>query len=57
MYLYYKPSPNSEILKKSQLAEAISSTFNYIHSDVKNRDIILIKTVTSIDECIFDVMN
>lgn len=56
MYLYFKPSPNSELLKKSQLEEAISSTFNYIHSDVKNREIILIKTVTSIDEHIFDVM-
>ncbi|MCQ6279393.1 N-acetyltransferase [Bacillus sp. EB600] len=57
MYLYYKPSRNSELLKKSQLAEAISSTFNYIHSDVKNREIILIKAVTSIGDHILDDMN
>jgi GNAT superfamily N-acetyltransferase len=41
MYLYFWPSPDVEKLPKEQIQEAISETFNYIHSDIKHKDDVL----------------
>ena len=41
MYLYFRPSPNVKILPKEQIKKAIASAFDYIHSDVNQRDTIL----------------
>ncbi len=35
MFFYFKPSPDLPLLSKKQITDAISSAFDYIHSDVK----------------------
>lgn len=41
MFLYFRPSPNVRLLPKEQIQETIASAFEYIHSDVNQRDTIL----------------
>lgn len=41
MYLYFRPSPNLKLLPKEQIKGTITSAFDYIHSDVDQKDIIL----------------
>jgi len=41
MYLYFRPSPNVRLLPKEQIKETIALAFEYIHSDVNQRDTIL----------------
>lgn len=53
MYLYFCPSSHVEKLPKEQIQEAISEVFDYIHSDVKNRDDILMEFYTWIEDEIY----
>jgi len=41
MYLYFRPSSKIQRLPKEQIQAAIAEVFDYIHSDVHNRDVIL----------------
>ncbi|TDL61148.1 GNAT family N-acetyltransferase [Rhodococcus qingshengii] len=50
MYLYFWPSPDVEKLPKEQIQEAISEVFNYIHSDIKHKDYILMEFYTLIED-------
>ena len=50
MYLYFCPSSHVEKLPKEQIQEAISEVFDYIHSDVKHKDDILMEFYTLIED-------
>jgi GNAT superfamily N-acetyltransferase len=50
MYLYFCPSSHVEKLPKEQIQEAISEVYNYIHSDVKHKDDILMEFYTLIED-------
>jgi ribosomal protein S18 acetylase RimI-like enzyme len=50
MYLYFWPSSNLQVLPKEQTKETIISAFDYIHSDVGNRDDIIKKFQASIED-------
>lgn len=41
MYLYFKPLPSVRMLTREHILSSISSTFNYIHFDVGQKDDIL----------------
>ncbi len=53
MYLYFRPAEKVQMLPKQEIMAGISSTFNYIHSDVENRKDILNKIVLTIEDAIF----
>jgi GNAT superfamily N-acetyltransferase len=46
MYLYYRPCSGVEQLTMNGIQEAIAEVFEFIHSDVKNRDNILHSLLT-----------
>lgn len=41
MYLYFRPAPGVHFLPDEQIKETIAGVFEYIHSDVSQRDLIL----------------
>jgi ribosomal protein S18 acetylase RimI-like enzyme len=54
MYLYFCPSPHVEKLSKEQIKEAISEVFTFIHSDVIQKDDILMEFYTLIEDGFFE---
>jgi hypothetical protein len=50
MYLYFKPNPIVHLLPKEIIKESISSAFDYIHSDIRDRDDILKTFLRSIHD-------
>lgn len=38
MHLYFRPAPGLTLLPKESIREAIISVYNYIHTDIPNRD-------------------
>ncbi len=50
MYFYFKPSSNVKFLPKEQIKEAIASAFEYIHSDVAQKEAILKTFFSSIQD-------
>ncbi|ERJ11912.1 GNAT family N-acetyltransferase [Haloplasma contractile] len=54
LHLYFKPTSNIRVLPKDQIKDVISSTFNYIHTDVKNRDAIFSRFDESISDEYFE---
>lgn len=48
MYLYFRPSPGTEIIKGKDIEQAISAAFEYIHSDVEEREGIFNSFIDSI---------
>lgn len=54
MYFYFRPSPNVRILPKEQIKETIASAFEYIHSDVNQRDTILKTFLSTVSDEYFN---
>lgn len=54
LYLYFKPIGNLAVLPKDQIKETISSVFNYIHTDIKDKDNIFKSFVGEIEDVYFD---
>jgi len=54
MYLYFRPSPNVKLLPKEQIKETVASAFEYIHSDVFQRDEILKAFLSTVSDEHFD---
>ena len=54
MYLYFRPSPNVRVLPKEMIKETISSAYEYIHSDIKQRDIALKSFLTTVQDEYFN---
>lgn len=54
MYLYFRPSSNIHRLSKEQIHVAITEVFDYIHSDVVDRDDIFGEFSTFIEDEYFD---
>lgn len=54
MYLYFRPSSNIHRLPKEQTQAAIAEVFDYIHSDIKDRDATLSEFSTFIADEYFD---
>ncbi|WML52482.1 GNAT family N-acetyltransferase [Neobacillus sp. PS3-12] len=50
MFLYFRPSSNIRKLPKKLIQEAIAEVFENIHTDVKNREHILIKFFSTIED-------
>ncbi|MEH7504347.1 GNAT family N-acetyltransferase [Neobacillus drentensis] len=50
MYLYFRPSSNVHLFPKKQIQAAIAEVFEYIHSDVKDRNTILEGFLALIDD-------
>jgi ribosomal protein S18 acetylase RimI-like enzyme len=50
MFLYFKPSSNIQKLPKKLIQEAITEVFENIHTDVKNREHILRKFFSTIED-------
>ncbi|WP_066307502.1 GNAT family N-acetyltransferase [Bacillus sp. FJAT-29814] len=51
MYLFFKPSSNHQKLPSKLIREAIAEAFEEIHTDVKNREQILDKVLSTIEDC------
>lgn len=41
MYLYFRPSPNVRLLPKEQIKETIVSAYDFIHTDIPQREAVL----------------
>jgi len=54
MYLYFRPSSNIHRLPKEQIQAAIAEVFDYIHSDIVDRDDIFGEFSTFIEDEYFD---
>ncbi len=54
LFLYFKPAPNLSFLPKEQIKETIYSVFNYIHTDILERDIIFKKFINEIKDTHFE---
>lgn len=54
MHLYFSPSSNVRVLPKEQIKETIASAFEYIHSDVSQRDEILKTFVSEVSDAYFN---
>lgn len=50
MVLYFRPSPQVKLLPKEQIKETIASAFEYIHSDVPEKDIILKSFISTVPD-------
>jgi GNAT superfamily N-acetyltransferase len=50
MYLYFKPSSNIQKLPKKLIQEAITEVFENIHTDVQNREHILRKFFSTVED-------
>lgn len=48
MHLFFRPSPSLKVLPKESIKEAIISVYNYIHSDIANRDEVAKSFISSI---------
>jgi len=54
MDLYFKPSPGVRILPKEVIQEVIASVFDYIHTDVYGRDMILNSILATVNNEYFN---
>ena len=54
MYLYFRPSSNAHRLPKEQIQAAIEEVFQFIHSDVIDKDAILNEFSTFIGDEYFN---
>lgn len=50
MHLYFRPSSNLQVLPKEIIKETITSAFEYIHSDISKKDIIIKKFLSSVQD-------
>jgi ribosomal protein S18 acetylase RimI-like enzyme len=55
MYLYFRPFSNLPVLPKELTKETITSAFQYIHSDLDNRDTILKKILPYVGDEYFTI--
>jgi GNAT superfamily N-acetyltransferase len=50
MYLYFKPSPSVQLLPKETISEAIIEVFEKVHWDIENKDNILKRLLSFIED-------